>query len=61
MAPVTGIAPADVARLVDEQVAAKVAEAVKAEMDKLLKTLDKRIEKMVIEKMNEYIRRAKRK
>ena len=61
MAPVTGSAPADVARLVDEQVAAKVAEAVKAEMDNLLKTLDKRIEKMVIEKMNEYIRRAKRK
>lgn len=40
---------------------AKVAELVKAEVDKALKTLDKRIEKMVIEKMNEYIRRAKKK
>ena len=40
---------------------AKVAELVKAEVSKLMKTLDKRIEKMVIEKMNEYIRRAKKK
>jgi len=39
----------------------KVAELVKAEMNKVMKTLDKRIEKMVIEKMNEYIRRAKKK
>ena len=53
-----GAAPAAVTRLVEQQVAAKVAEVVKTEMDKLLKTLDKRIEKTVIEKMNEYIRRA---
>jgi DNA-binding response OmpR family regulator len=40
---------------------ARVAELVKAEVDKALSTLDKRIEKIVIEKMNEYIRRAKKK
>ncbi len=40
---------------------ARVAELVRAEIETLMRTLDKRIEKMVIEKMNEYIRRAKKK
>jgi DNA-binding response OmpR family regulator len=39
----------------------KIATLVKAELNKFMKTLDKRIEKAVIEKMNEYIRRAKKK
>lgn len=39
----------------------RIAKLVKAEFNKLMKTLDKRIEKVVIEKMNEYIRRAKKK
>jgi len=38
-----------------------VAEMIKAELETFVKTLDKRIEKVVIEKMNDYIRRAKKK
>lgn len=44
-----------------QQLEAQVASIVKAEFAKLMKTLDKQIEKVVIEKMNEYIRRAKKK
>jgi len=34
---------------------------IKTELETFVKTLDKRIEKVVIEKMNDYIRRAKKK
>ncbi|PIE33786.1 hypothetical protein CSA56_09740 [candidate division KSB3 bacterium] len=40
---------------------AKVSEMVKLEINAVIQSLDKRIEKRVIEKMNEYIRRAKKK
>ncbi len=39
----------------------KIHGIVKTELSKFMKSLDKRIEKHVIEKMNEYIRRAKKK
>ncbi|GAK50652.1 response regulator receiver protein [Candidatus Moduliflexus flocculans] len=39
----------------------RVKELVKAEVDALMGTLEKQIEKLVIEKLNEYIRRAKKK
>jgi DNA-binding response OmpR family regulator len=39
----------------------RVQGILKAEFDKFVKNLDKHIEKLVIEKMNEYIRRAKKK
>lgn len=44
-----------------DQLEEKVASLVKAEFAKLMKALDKQIEKAVVEKMNEYIRRAKKK
>jgi DNA-binding response OmpR family regulator len=55
------VAPAAAPAVTPDALEAKVAELVKAEVEKVMKTLDKRIEKMVIEKMNEYIRRAKKK
>ncbi len=51
----------EVSRLLAQQLEQKVEELVKNELGKLMKTLDKRIEKAVVEKMNEYIRRAKKK
>lgn len=44
-----------------QELEGKIASMIKAEINKLMKNLDKRIEKVVIEKMNEYIRRAKKK
>ncbi len=44
-----------------KELQAKVSDIVKAEFNTILQSLDKRIEKRVIEKMNEYIRRAKKK
>lgn len=52
---------AEVSRVLAEEFETKVAELVKTEVAKALKSIDKRIEKAVIEKMNEYIRRAKKK
>jgi len=51
----------EVSRLAAQQLEQKIEDVVKNELGKLLKTLDKRIEKVVVEKMNEYIRRAKKK
>ena len=45
----------------NQEIEQRVVELVTAELNKFMKTLDKRIEKAVIEKMNEYIRRAKKK
>jgi len=49
------------APIFDRELEKKVAGMIKTELSKFVKNLDKRIEKMVIEKMNEYIRRAKKK
>ncbi|GAK54854.1 response regulator receiver protein [Candidatus Vecturithrix granuli] len=51
----------EVSRIFAQGFEQKVEELVKNELEKLMKTLDKRIEKAVVEKMNEYIRRAKKK
>ena len=51
----------EVSRILAEEFEQKVQELVKAELTKVIKSLDKRIEKTVIDKMNEYIRRAKKK
>lgn len=51
----------EVSRLLKQEVEPKVQELIQTEVGKLMKTLDKRIEKAVVEKMNEYIRRAKKK
>lgn len=62
VAPAVALAaPVAPAGITPDALEAKVAEFVKVEIEKVMKTLDKRIEKMVIEKMNEYIRRAKKK
>ncbi len=58
--------PADSIKQIVQEVLAKdfeekIHELVKTELSKFMKSLDKRIEKQVIEKMNEYIRRAKKK
>ena len=51
----------EVSRVLAKELGPKVNEIVKRELSKLVKSIDKRIEKRVIEKMNEYIRRAKKK
>jgi DNA-binding response OmpR family regulator len=62
----TAEVPADSIKQIVQEVLAKdfeekIHELVKTELSKFMKSLDKRIEKQVIEKMNEYIRRAKKK
>jgi DNA-binding response OmpR family regulator len=51
----------EVLRILAQEVEQKVQELIQTEIGKLMKSLDKRIEKAVVEKMNEYIRRAKKK
>lgn len=51
----------EVSRIFARDFEEKVHEILKTELSKVMKSLDKRIEKRVIEKMNEYIRRAKKK
>lgn len=51
----------EISRIFAQELEQKVDDLIKNELGKLMKTLDKRIEKAVIEKMNEYIRRAKKK
>jgi CheY-like chemotaxis protein len=69
MAQAVSQAPDAVKQLVQTEIAhvfareleAKVQGMMKAEFEKFVKNLEKHIEKVVIEKMNEYIRRAKKK
>ena len=51
----------EVSRMFTQEFEQKVQELIKTDVGKLLQSLDKRIEKAVVEKMNEYIRRAKKK
>ena len=51
----------EVSRIFAQEFEQKVGALIKNEVEQLIKTLDKRIEKVVVEKMNEYIRRAKKK
>lgn len=51
----------EISRVFAQDFEEKVQGMVKTELSKFMKNLDKRIEKVVIEKMNEYIRRAKKK
>jgi PleD family two-component response regulator len=51
----------EVSRILARDFEERVQKIIKAELGKFVKSLDKRIEKRVIEKMNEYIRRAKKK
>jgi CheY-like chemotaxis protein len=51
----------ELSRIFDQKLEEKVSDMIKTEVSKAVKKFDKRIEKMVIEKMNEYIRRAKKK
>ncbi|MBD3329864.1 response regulator [Candidatus Dojkabacteria bacterium] len=55
------MAQEEVSRMFEQQFEQKVQELIKTEVGKLMQSLDKRIEKAVVEKMNEYIRRAKKK
>ena len=60
-APATAPARASAPQIFDQELEGKIAGMIKTELSKFMKNLDKRIEKVVIEKMNEYIRRAKKK
>ncbi len=51
----------EISRIFARDFEEKVHGIIKSELGKLVKNIDKRIEKRVIEKMNEYIRRAKKK
>lgn len=51
----------ELSRMFAQEFEQKVQELIKTEVGKLMQSLDKRIEKTVVEKMNEYIRRAKKK
>lgn len=60
-APLGALVEGSAPQIFEQGLEEKVASMIKAEFSKLMKNLDKRIEKVVIEKMNEYIRRAKKK
>ena len=51
----------EIRKIVSEELQQKVQELIAKELESFSANLDKRIEKRVIEKMNEYIRRAKKK
>ncbi len=51
----------EVLQILDRVLEEKIPGMIKTELNKIVNNFDKRIEKMVIEKMNEYIRRAKKK
>jgi len=55
------IVHAEVVRVLAEELETRLKGHLKGELEEFSKTLDKHIEKVVIEKMNEFIRRAKKK
>lgn len=63
--PTSAVSSNDLQAMIREEVSRaieqKLQESVKAEVGKVLKNLEKLIEKQVIEKLNEYIRRMKKK